>query len=133
MTERKKEQMVQNLKQLLIDDILQASDEEIVAQFSEDIGSPESNAAQMSALLEKAILLANKERLGVARAAIAANKLSKELSPIPIAEARERLRKALTELAHDKSFTLAARKESDLSDGDVLDMLEAMRELGLLK
>ena len=105
MTERKKEQMVQNLKQLLIDDILQASDEEIVAQFSEDIGSPELNAAQMSALLEKAILPSEQRTpwrwpCGDPRP----NKLSKELSPIPIAEARERLRKALTELAHDKSI-----------------------------
>jgi hypothetical protein len=104
-----------------------------LAQFAEDVGSPEENAARMRALLEKTVLLTNKGRLQAARAGAAASKVSSAISPIPIAEARARLRQVLDAHAHDKSFTLAARKESELSDADVLDMLEAMRELGLLE
>jgi hypothetical protein len=134
MTERKEAQeALRGLRQVMVDDIMEASDEEILAQFAEDIGSPDENAARMRALFEKAALLANKGRLHAARAGAAASKVSGVGSPIPIGEARARLRQVLDAHAHDKSFTLAARKESELSDADVLDMLEVMRELGLLK
>jgi hypothetical protein len=134
MTERKEAQeALRGLRQVMVDDIMEASDEEILVQFAEDIGSPDENAARMRALFEKAALLANKERLHAARAGAAASKVSGAGSPIPIGEARARLRHVIDAHAHDKSFTLAARKESELSDADVLDMLEVMRELGLLK
>jgi hypothetical protein len=135
MTKRKKdEDALRSLRQTMVDDILDASDEQILAQFTEDFGSPEENAARMRASFEKAVLLANKGRLQTARdGAAAANRIFETPSPIPIEEARARLRLALDAHVHDKSFTLAARKESELSDADVLDMLEAMRELGLLE
>jgi hypothetical protein len=134
MTERKEAQEeLRGLRQVMVDDIMEASDEEILAQFAEDIGSPDENAARMRSLFEKAALLANKGRLHAARAGAAASKVPGAGSPIPIGEARARLRQVLDAHAHDTSFTLAARKESELSDADVLDMLEAMLELGLLK
>jgi hypothetical protein len=134
MTEREEAQKaIRALRQVMVDDILEASDEDILAQFAEDIGSPEENAAHMRALFEKTVLLADKGRLQAARAGVAAGKVSSASSPILIAEARARLRQILDAHAHDKSFTLAARKESELSDADILDMLEVMRELGLLK
>jgi len=133
MTERKEaRKSLQGLRQVMADNILETSDEEILAQFAEDVGSPDVNAAGMRALFEKTVLLANKGRLYAARAGVAAINISSAGSPIPIAEARARLRQVLDAHALDKSFTLAARKESELSDADVLDMLEAMRELGLL-
>jgi hypothetical protein len=133
MTEPKEAQeALHRLRQAMVEDIMEASDEEILAQFAEDVGSPEENAARMRALFEKAVLRANKGRLQAARAGVAASKVSSAASVIPIGEARARLRQALDAQAHDKSFTLAARKENELSDADVLDMLEAMRELGLL-
>jgi hypothetical protein len=134
MTEREEAQKaIWALRQVMVDDIIEASDEEILAQFAEDVGSPDENAARMRVLFEKTVLLANKVRLQAARAGAAASKASSPSSPIPISEARARLRQVLDAHAHDKSFTLAARKESELSDADVLDMLEVMRELGLLK
>jgi hypothetical protein len=134
MTERKEAQeAIRALRQVIADDIIAASDEEILTQFAEDVGSPDENAARMRALLERAVLLANKARLQAARAGAVASKASSPNSPTPIFDARARLRQVLDAHAHDKSFTLAARKESELSDSDVLDMLEVMRELGLLK
>jgi len=134
MTEPKEAQKaLQGLRHVMADDITEASDEEILVQFAEDVGSPEENAARMRALFEKTVLLANKGRLHAARAGAAANEVSSAGSPIPIDDARTRLRQVLDAHAHDKSFTLAARKESELSDADVLDLLETMRELGLLE
>jgi hypothetical protein len=134
MTGRKEAQKaLHGLRQAMAEDIMETSDEEILVQFAEDIGSPEENATRMRTLFEKTILLANKGRLQAARGGAAASKGSSAASPIPIGEARARLRQALDAHAQDKTFTLAARKESELTDADVLDMLEAMRELGLLE
>jgi hypothetical protein len=134
MTERKEAQeALRRLRQAIVEDIIETSDEEILTQFAEDVGSPDENAARMRALFERTVLLANKVRLQAARAGAVASKASSPSSPIPISEARARLRQVLDAHVHDKSFTLAARKESELSDADVLDMLEVMRELGLLK
>lgn len=133
MTEHKEARnALHGLRQAMADDIMETSDEDILTQFAEDVGSPEENAVRMGALFEKSVLLANKGRLEAARAGAAAVNIS-SASPIPIGEARARLRQALDAHAQDKTFTLAARKEGELSDADVLDMLEAMRELGLLE
>jgi hypothetical protein len=133
MNERKEARdALRGLRQLMIDDIMEASDEEILAQFNEDIGSSDENAIRMKMMFEKTVLLANKGRLHSARDGAAASREVSKGSLIPIGEARARLRQVLDAHANDKTFTLAARKESELSDADVLDMLEVMRELGLL-
>ena len=134
MTEPKEAQKaLQALRQAMAEDIVATSDEEILVQFAEDAGSPEDNAVRMRALFERSVLLANKGRLQAAKAGAAASKVLSPAAAIPIGEARARLRGVLDAHAHDNSFALAARKESELSDDDVLDMLEAMRELGLLE
>jgi hypothetical protein len=134
MTEPKEAQKaLQRLRQAMAEDIMETSDEEILAQFAEDVGFPQENAARMRALFERSVLIANKGRLRAAKAGAAAGKSASPATAIPIGEARARLRLVLDTHAHDRSFALAARKESELSDADVLDMLEAMRELGLLE
>jgi hypothetical protein len=81
----------------MADNVMEASDEEILIQFAEDVGSPDENAARMRALFEKTVLLANKGRLQAARAGAAASKVSRSASPISIGEARIRL-EAIREL-----------------------------------
>ncbi|WP_128931698.1 hypothetical protein [Bradyrhizobium zhanjiangense] len=124
---------LRRLKQAMVDDVLKASDQEVLAQFAEDLGSAEANAKHMREAFEKTILLANKDRLHAARAGVAAGRVPSSAPAIPIAEARARLRQVLAAHADDETFTLAARKESELTDADVLDMLEAMRDLGLIE
>lgn len=134
MTEQKKDTNgLQNLRRALAEDILQASDEDILAQFAEDFGPPAANAARMRALFAQAALRANKARLAAARNGLAAsNTPTSSAELISLSDARRRLKQVLTEHAHDPAFTLAARKEGELSDADVLDMVQALRELGLL-
>jgi hypothetical protein len=134
MTDHKKEtDGLRSLRQALAEDVLQASDEDILAQFAADFGSPAVNTARMRALSARAVLIANKPRLAAARDGLA---ISKTPAPpaalIPLSDARRRLKQILAEHAGDPTFTLAARKESELSDADVLDMLQALRELGLV-
>lgn len=122
------------LADALVDDILNMSDEDILAEFHEGHGDPEQHAAQMRALFEKAILAANKQRLLEAQAGVAADRplTSTSTSPIDIAEARQRLRATLENPNASAKLTLAARKESELSDADILGMLDDLRELGAL-
>lgn len=87
------------------------------------------NAAEMRALFQKAILLANKKRLRAARAGVAQSAERRNGSaPVDMAEARRRLR-GILERARDENLTLAARKESELSDADVLGILQDYDDL----
>ena len=52
-------------------------------------------------------------------------------TPIDMTKARERLHGVLTTLPEAQRLTLAARKESELSDADVVGLLEDLRELGV--
>lgn len=132
----KKERVaLDRLADVLVYDILSASDEDILAEFREACGDPNQNAAEMRVLFEKSVLASNKKRLVAAKAAAAANRRSSTTSaatPIDMAAARARLRAVVDTPGLPQKVTLAARKENELSDADILGMLEDLRELGVL-
>ncbi len=123
------------LANALSDDILNASDEDILADFTEAGEDPDQNATEMKALFERTVLLANKKRLSAAKAG-AASVREVFLRPVAVSvdvqAARARLRKMLDAPTGTQRVTLAARKESEMSDADVLGMLEDLVELGVL-
>jgi hypothetical protein len=118
----------------LTDDIMKASDEQILAEFNETGRDPVANASKMRAFVDKAIITSNKGRLAAAKAGIAAARkpLRQVTVLVDIAEARRRLRSIgkIPNVQHP--VTLAARNETELSDADVFTMYEDMVELGLL-
>jgi hypothetical protein len=120
------------LADVLIEDVLAASDQEIVAEFVETQGDPAKNAEAMRALFEKSVLTANKGRLHAAKAGLAADQ-ARSATPkvVSMTNVRERLERALANCPPEKKLTLAARKESELSDADVLGMLQDLEELGI--
>lgn len=123
------------LADVLVDDILGASDEDILAEFREACGDPNQNASEMRALFEKSVLASNKKRLAAAKEAAVANRRSSTVSaaaPIDMAAARARLRAVVDTPGLPQKVTLAARKENELSDADILGMIEDLRELGVL-
>ena len=137
MTGNKKKERAEldRLADVLVDDILNASDADILADFKESHGDPESNATEMRALFEKSLLTSNKKKLAAAKIGAAATqrRLSASVAtPIDIQAARSRLRAAISAPNLPEKLTLAARKESELSDTDVLGMLEDLRELGVI-
>jgi hypothetical protein len=120
---------LERLDEMFVEDILEASDADIVAEFVDRGGNVAKNTADTRTLFERAILLVNKKRMGAARSALARNTASGPIkTAIDIAEARRRLRNILAH-AKDEKLTLAARKESELSDADVLGMLEDYEDL----
>jgi|SRR5581483_11298363 len=122
------------LADALIDDILNASDEEILEEFREDGGDPEQHAAEMLALFEKSVMTANKRRLTEAAAAAAADRAAAAsrppAPPIDIDEARRRLRAVRDNPNAPEKLTLAARNEGELSDADIISLMEDIFELG---
>jgi hypothetical protein len=131
--DRKERKALNHLADALVDDILCASDEEILAEFQEAHGDPDRHAAEMRHLFEKTVIAANKRRLAAAKAGAAASRRGGGASatPIDIAQARRRLR-AVLEAPNGPKVTLAARKESELTDADILGMVEDLRELGVI-
>jgi len=119
----------------LAQETLDATDDDTLAEFRETHGDPERHAAEMRDLFERAILIANKRRLAVAKREVAANRrvAPATIALIDVAEARRRLRAVLDVSGAPEILTLAARKESELSDTDILTMIEDLRELGLIR
>jgi len=122
------------LADALVEDMLATSDQEIVAEFIETQGDPSKNAEAMRALFEKSVLKTNKNRLRAAQVGLAADQAAPVNSKIvSMANVRDRLRRALETCPPDVKLTLAARNESELSDADVLGMLQDLEELGIVE
>ena len=123
------------LAEALVEDILDASDQDILAEIREDGGDPAAVAAGARALFEKAVATAAKARLAAAKQAVAADRnQTGVVTPFDPAKARLRLDRivASDDPETARKLTLAARKGEALSDGDVRGMLEDMEELGIL-
>jgi hypothetical protein len=134
MTGGKKEasDALDRLAAALVDDVLATSDAEILAEFRADGGDPEQHAAEMRALFERSLISSNKGRLQAARAGVArAESSERSSSAVDMSKARQRLRGVLQTLPEAQRLTLAARKESELSDADVVGLLEDLSELGV--
>lgn len=121
------------LKKALIDDILDASDESIIAEARQDGHDPAALAVATRALFEKAALASNKAALAAARAAVAADRgRTANVMRLDPAAARQRLARLVAQQP-EAAMTMAARKSkpSDLSDEEVFGLLEDFEELGI--
>lgn len=125
--------MLERLTDALVEDILNASDKEILSEVAEECAAPKVEADKVRRLFEKAQAMAAKKRLVAAREAIEHDKPQRaKVIPLNSLQARCKLETILHEHPEEtREFTLAARKGKDLSDADVLGMLEDLQELGL--
>jgi hypothetical protein len=124
------------LADALVEDILSASDEEILAEARQDTESPAAVVAATRVVFERAMLGGAKARLTHARAAVQRERQQaistlRNLSP---QDARRQLQSVLEQDPElEKKLTLAARKGEGLSDEDVYGMLEDLEALGAIK
>lgn len=129
----KEQQALDRLADALVDDVFNASDEEIMAERAEMKNGEED--ARLKAFFEQALLIANKSRLAAAKAGAAANRDPILRAPAPVvdvAAARERIRALVKAGDQSHPVTLAARNENELSDADILNMYEDLVELGVV-
>jgi uncharacterized damage-inducible protein DinB len=118
----------------LAEEILNTPDEEILAEAKEEFGSAEVVAVHIRGILAKAQQQAAKQHLANARKAINQEARSGQraaIQSLDAARARRDLKKILQDSSFEIPITLAARKETELSDSDVLTMLNDLHLLGL--
>ena len=132
-TDKKAIPSLRRLTNALVEDILAASDQEILAEFSEAGGEPAKHSDAMRTLFEKTALKARKARLRAAQAGVAASRATSAVRKVvSIGDARAKLRSVLASCPPHVKLTLAARNEDELSDADVLGMLQDLEELGVV-
>jgi hypothetical protein len=136
MTASDNRDALQRLNEALVEDILAASDETVLAEARQDGQDPERIAAAGRALFEAAVLRTSKIRLISAQAAVAADRRAR--SPAALHADPEAARRRLQRLMarHPEAarkLTLAARKRqsAELSDEEVRGWLEDFEELGI--
>jgi hypothetical protein len=131
--DKEKRDALVRLVNALVDDILAASDEEILAELAETQDNPAKAIEATRALFERGVANAKKARLRAAQAGLAASRSrAPSRRPDMLTDARNRLRLALAACPPDIRVTIAARNESELSDNDVLGMLQDLEELGIV-
>ena len=122
------------LADALADDILNASDEDILTEAAEDYGDSAKIATEMRALFERTAQGAGKAKLAAAKeAAESARRRGSTVVNIDRVEARRRYE---TIVANDSELsaklTMAARKGEGQSERDIDSAIEDLAELGAL-
>jgi hypothetical protein len=119
------------LTDILIEDIMSAPDEAILAEIEEDRGIA-SVMATASADLASVKVHLGKAKLVAARKAVSAERRSRQpRSRVAPAQARKRLSTAFAGSAGGARFTLAARKGDGVPDTDLEGLIEDAADLGI--
>jgi len=130
----KKREALERLADALAEDILSASEAEILAEAAEDKCNAASAAADMRGLFERTVLEAGKGRLAAARAAAAADRRQGgAVIPIDQIKARRRYQGLVAaDPTLAAKLTMAARKGEGQSERDIDSAIEDLAELGAL-
>lgn len=124
---------IDRLAESLVDDILNMTDEEMLAEITADGENPERIAQDARDVFERAVMTCGKAKLAAAKkAALSGRQQSSKILQLDPTVARQKLNKILKQHpeTHNK-MTLAARKGEGLSDSDVFSMLQDLEELGI--
>ncbi|OHV82596.1 hypothetical protein [Rhizobium sp. LCM 4573] len=116
------------LADILVEDILKMSDEEILAEAIEDGISAEDALARVKGRFKAAEADLSKAKLRAARAAVDEDRQNTNVVKLESKEVIERYRKAVRS---GEGLTLAARNGTHMSTNDELNLIEDMIELGI--
>ena len=130
--QKKERNALDRLADALVDDILNASDEEVLAEAEEDGIDPAKLAGHLREVFERAATEVGKAKLAAARRG-AANVRRSGARVVRIDPADARLRYDAM-IAQDpkltEKLTLAARKDEGQSERDIDSAIEDLAELG---
>lgn len=119
MTDKKKE--LDHIDDMLIDDILETSDEEIRQEVQEETGDADAEAARLRALVGDAVHSHKKAKFEAAKKARLERKQfsQREMKVIPFDRKRQILSSLSSNDDVNGKITMAARNETELSENDV--------------
>jgi hypothetical protein len=124
-----------HLADALAENIDRTSDTDLLAEAAEDKADIQHLADAMRNLFDKVESEAGKAKMAAARAAVDADRRrgSESVVRLDPAVARRRLAEVIARSRGvEGRLTLAARKAEELSDDDVLAILENLEELGVI-
>ncbi len=130
--QKKERNALDRLADGLADDILNASDEEILAEAKEDGIDPAEIADHLREIFERAVTEAGKAKLAAARRGVAEARGSRaRVIRIDRADARDSYDAMIAQDPKlTKKLTLAARKGEGQSERDIDSAVEDLAELG---
>lgn len=132
-----KSTQLDRLADTLVQDILELSDEEVIAEAKEQFGDPKQEIDRIRGVIESALLCASKAKLAEAKASLVTykkNNYGDNVVALPTAQKHTIIKRFTAqdaELQH--KLTLAARKgEVIQTENDIEGMFEDLIELGLI-
>ena len=130
--QRKERNALDRLADALVDDILNASDEEVLAEAEEEGIDPAKFAGHLRQVFERAATEAGKSKLAEARRGAAkARRTGARVVRIDPADARRRYGAMIAQDPElNEKLTLAARKGEGQSERDIDSAIEDLTELG---
>ena len=123
------------LTDLMVEDILSAPDADMLSELRESNEDPKAAADRVRSIIGQARNVIARRRLEAAKAAVDASKRhqANNATATDPAAARQLLnRLAANDPDVRQKITLAARNEDELSDRDVVGILDDLRELGVI-
>ena len=130
--QRRERKALNRLADALVDDVLDSSDEEVLAEAEEDGIDAAGLADHLRGVFERTVSEAGKAKLAAAsRAAADAERSSARIVRIDRADARRRYDAMIAEDPKlTERLTLAARKGEGHSERDIESAIEDLAELG---
>ena len=135
MTHDTKEKVqIERIEDMLIQDILEASDDEILAEFAEECDNPEQEIQRMEELTKQAVFNHNKTKFEAAKRARLEQKAQpqKELQVVSLEQKKEIIKSLNANDNLEKKITMAARNEDELSENDLDVYLKHLIKLGII-
>jgi hypothetical protein len=139
MTKKKlaSSEQLDRLDDILVEDILALSDEEVIAEARDRFGDPKIEVERLHGVIEGAILCASKAKLAEAQAAVGAHKRENRVGKVIMLSAAQKRVVIERFVAQDpelqQKLTLAARKGKGIQTGNDIDgMIEDLIELGVI-
>ncbi len=132
MNENNRDKLPMTVANILVDDILEASDEEILDEANETYDDIDSEVKKTKNLIYSAVMKSRKSRLAIIKKELNKNK-SKRLDNNILSLLVNDKRKLIEDLKKsNESLTLAARNEEAMSEVDINSAIQDLIDLGVI-
>lgn len=132
MNEYNKHKLPKGVADILVDDILESSDEEVLSDAHQKYDDVNTEVSKTKALIKSAIMKSRKSKLALAEKQLIENKNTTKLNNVltlPVDSKRKIIEEAKKSVG---SLTLAARNEEETSETDTDSVLQDLIDLGVI-
>ena len=132
MSDNQKIKLPISVADILVSDILQASDEEIVSEAHKVFDDVDSVISEARNIIDASVMKSRKSKLTAARAQLEKSKGTKQETNVLLFSISDK-RKLISQAKNSvDSLTLAARNEEKVSEADADGILQDLIKLGVI-